>query len=215
MYDLNHVRIPGPRSNLYGRNFYSIVMEARKNKRATKAMVDILLPAVGDGNICASNLFGTKLFILAHPDYVKVALTGSHTKFPKSKKYDRLKFILGEGLVTSSGAKWQAHRTMISPGFHAEALKNMPAVFSKHTNHQIQRWLESCKESSTGNIKIEMCKDITELTLAIICDSGFGYRFDQGTSQAVINYFIDLNDEMNMKIMDPFDWWPIFSPNRR
>ena len=46
-------------------------------------------------------------------------------KFPKSKRYDRLKFFLGEGLVTSHGEKWQKHRHIINPSFHFEALRNI------------------------------------------------------------------------------------------
>jgi Cytochrome P450 len=114
VYDKEGKRIPGPRSNLYGKNFYSVVVAARKHKQSTKAIKDVLLPSV-NGDICGVNLFGTKLIIVANPENVKVVLNGSHTKFPKSLKYNRLKFFLGEGLVTSSGAKWHRDRMLISP----------------------------------------------------------------------------------------------------
>ena len=36
-----------------------------------------------------------------------------------------VQFLLGDGLGTSFGAKWQAHRHLINPGFHADAQKGM------------------------------------------------------------------------------------------
>ena len=44
--DLSGKLLPGPRSNLYGENFYSIVITARKNCQASKAVEEILLPKV-------------------------------------------------------------------------------------------------------------------------------------------------------------------------
>lgn len=211
IYDKRGTLIPGSRSNLYGKNFYSVVMEARRSKQATKALVDILLPTVGDGNICGSNLFGRRIVILAHPDYIKVVLNGSHTKFPKSVKYDRLKFFLGDGLVTSSGPKWQRHRMMISPGFHAEALKHMTGIFSLHTNERLKQWTTTIKESKQDTIKVDMYRDIVDLTLAVICDAGFGYTSKSG---GIKPFFHDIGEEMNNKILDPFDWWPMLFPER-
>ena len=85
VFDAKGTLIPGPRSNLYGINFISVVRKARKNYQGTKAMMDVLLPHYGY-DICASKLFGLSIVVLSHPDHIKSVLSGSHTKFPKAHK---------------------------------------------------------------------------------------------------------------------------------
>jgi len=80
--------------------------------------MEILINGIGDGNICSANSFSRRLLFIAHPEMVKSVLTGNHKKFPKSSRYSRIKFILGEGLVTSSGDVWKSHRQMLNPGIY-------------------------------------------------------------------------------------------------
>ena len=216
VYDMDKKRIPGPRSNLYGKNYFNVVHEARRNKRSSEAVKNILIPVLGDGNLCAQNLFGTNIIVISHPDYVKTILSGSYSKFPKGRRYERLKEFLGEGLITTNGDKWATHRTMISPGFHAEVLKHFPTLFSSHSNAMVRRWSEGCTE--TGGVKtVDMYQDIADLTLSIICDAGFGYTGDSSIASvyAVKIYFEQLRNEMSVKILDPFDWWPVLFPERQ
>ena len=175
-----------------------------------------MIPVLGDGNLCAQNLFVTKLIILSHPDYIKTVLSGSHAKFPKGRRYERLKEFLGEGLITTNGEKWATHRSMISPGFHAEDLKHFPTLFSSHSNAMLRRWSEGCVVTG-GHKIVDMFQDIVDLTLSIICDAGFGYTGESSTASinAVKIHFQHLLDEMNDKILDPFDWWPMFFPERQ
>jgi Cytochrome P450 len=220
VYDKRGKLMPGPRSNLYGLNFYSVVQESRKSKQATKVLCEVYLPKVGDGNLVATNLFSTRVVIVGHPDYIRTVLSGSHIKFPKSTKYLRLKFFLGEGLVTASGAKWQAHRTMISPGFHADAQKHFVGLMNAHCNRRIKSWLNTLVKTRTqtddqaarcgDTIRVDINKDITHMTLSVICDAAFGYKFDtEDNGMDMSPFFNDINDEMNSRILDPFDWWPV------
>ena len=210
VYDTKGTLIPGPRSNLYGMNFFSVVREARKSYQATKAMVGVLLPRYGY-DICASKLFGLTLVVLSHPDYIKSILSGSHAKFPKSHKYNRLKFFLGNGLVTSSGYLWQLHRSMISPSFHADALKDMVRLFSVHCNEQISKWFMLLAKNNSESVKIDLNAELWELTLSIICDAAFGYNVhsidNDDDFETLKPLFFEIADEMNNRILDPTDWW--------
>jgi cytochrome P450 len=216
VFDLDGKRIPGPRSNLYGKNFYNVVHEARKSKRSSEAIKNIMIPVLGDGNLCAQSLFGTNLIMLSHPDHIKTVLSGSHAKFPKGRRYERLKEFLGEGLITTNGEKWAMHRTIISPGFHADVLKHFPTLFSSHSNAMLRRWSDGCIKSD-GHKTVDMFQEIVDLTLSIICDAGFGYTGESSTASinSVKKHFQHLLDEMNDKILDPFDWWSMFFPERQ
>jgi len=103
IFDINGRRVPGPNSNLYGHSLRAVVIKARANKQASVAMKEILLDKAGNGNICGANVFGKRLIILAHPEYMKVVMMGNHFQFPKSPIYDRTRFIFGDGILTNTG----------------------------------------------------------------------------------------------------------------
>ena len=216
VFDAKGTLIPGPRSNLYGINFISVVRKARKNYQGTKAMMDVLLPHYGY-DICASKLFGLSIVVLSHPDHIKSVLSGSHTKFPKAHKYNRLKFFLGNGLVTSSGKLWQTHRALISPSFTADSLKGMVKLFSAHCNRQVRKLFSLCDKANSNSIDIDLNLELWELTLSIICDAAFGYDVNSEGNDADFEtmkpLFFEIADEMNNRILDLTDWWHLVRPN--
>lgn len=55
VYDLNGKLIPGCRSNLWGKNFPSLIREARNNEAISKCITEVILPELGDGSIAAWN----------------------------------------------------------------------------------------------------------------------------------------------------------------
>ena len=45
-----------------------------------------------------------------------------------------MKPFLREGLVTTNGPRWQLHRRIINPGFHAEAFDFMIDTFIRYVH---------------------------------------------------------------------------------
>ncbi len=125
VFDKNGKRIQGPYSHLFGPSFFGIMRHGRRQKCPSRTILNQLLNKLGDGKIVGCNVFGKIFLITCDPDYVKIVLNGKPSLFPKHERYSRMKFALGEGLLTSSGDLWKAHRTMLNPSFHAEALKCM------------------------------------------------------------------------------------------
>ena len=125
VFDKNGKRIKGPYSHLFGPSFFGIMRHGRRQKCPSRTILNQLLNKLGDGKIVGCNVFGKIFLITCDPDFVKIVLNGKPSLFPKHERYSRMKFALGEGLLTSSGELWKAHRTMLNPSFHAEALKCM------------------------------------------------------------------------------------------
>jgi cytochrome P450 family 4 len=51
----------------------------------------------------------------------------------KSEEYDYVKPWIGEGLITSSGKKWQSRRKILTPGFHFGILEEFVKVFDQNS----------------------------------------------------------------------------------
>jgi hypothetical protein len=202
-FDMNGKRLPGPISNFYGKNLISVIKSARKKKQASIAMRDVLINELGDGKISCCRVGRRRYCFVADPDYVKVVMSGKHDMFPKSARYgrliifisisisiylilyvsyERMKFALGNGLVTSNGDEWKRDRQLINPGFHAGALKNMVLAFNDKSNTMLdylKQILIDDKIKSDHVDKIDgdtMHLDFSHfmptLTLAVICQTG-------------------------------------------
>jgi cytochrome P450 family 4 len=66
------------------------------------------------------------------------------------QKTDQYKFgsdWVGTGLITSSGAKWQSRRKIITPAFHFKILELFVNIFEKHSAilvEKLQNYNENC-----------------------------------------------------------------------
>lgn len=217
IFDMNGKRVPGPDSNLYGHSLRAVVIKARANKQASVALKEILLEKAGNGNICAANVFGKRLVIIAHPEFMKMVMMGNHFQFPKSPIYDRTRFIFGDGILTAKGAKWQSHRHLINVGFHAEVLKKMTTVFKTRSGRLINSLNKKLKDDSTSPgtnaMEVNLNTVISNLTLGIICETAFGFDFD--TYNYAYNYSEEVNTillEVNTRLSHPTNWWWRLSP---
>lgn len=53
----------------------------------------------GGGSMVGLRLMAHKLVAIAHPDLIRVVLTGNYKTFPKQKEYSRMKDLFGECLI--------------------------------------------------------------------------------------------------------------------
>ncbi len=173
VFDVNGKFVPSPSSHLWGRNLRSILMEARKTP-FSNMIRESVLPEIGDGNIVAVNLFGQHIAVVAHPDMVKVLLSGHHVRFTKCAILERTKFAYGEGLLTSGGSRWQTHRHMINSGFHAESLRDIVHVFGLHSRKVVMDWsarrksaLKSYETAVNTSIRIDLGTELYKLVVDI------------------------------------------------
>ncbi|KAG3280027.1 cytochrome P450 4F4-like [Ictidomys tridecemlineatus] len=72
---------------------------------------------------------------LCHPNIVRSVLSASAAVALKDVIfYSFLKPWLGDGLLLSSGDKWNHHRRLLTPAFHFNILKPYMKIFNDSTN---------------------------------------------------------------------------------
>ena len=75
------------------------------------------------GDVVALRFFNRRMHLLRHPEHVKYVLQDNPKNFTKQTiGYDRLREILGNGLVTSEGSFWLRQRRIMQPAFHKERI---------------------------------------------------------------------------------------------
>ncbi|XP_015177511.1 PREDICTED: cytochrome P450 4C1-like [Polistes dominula] len=121
--------------------------------------------------------------VLLHPEDIEV-LMKSHKHITKSIAYKLIRPWLSTGLVTSTGAKWQHRRKILTPAFHFTILKH----FIVTLNDEARYLVSSVKEQGKGTPIIKNLEELlTEHTLNAICETAMGTSL-QGNGELEFKY---------------------------
>src|SRR5260370_15971770 len=67
-------------------------------------------------------------YVINHPDDIKRVLLTNHRNYTKGEGMDRVKILLGNGIMTSEGDFWRKQRRMMQPSFHRRVIDQFGAV---------------------------------------------------------------------------------------
>jgi cytochrome P450 len=114
-------------------------------------------------------------YVIHHPDDVKRVLVSNHRNYTKGAGLDRVKILLGKGLMTSEGDFWRQQRYMMQPFFHRRVVTEFAQTLQAVNERFIARW-EGC--ASRGEL-LNVTDEMSELTLDIVLRSIFGRDLEQ------------------------------------
>jgi enediyne biosynthesis protein E7 len=117
----------------------------------------------------------THIYVVHHPDDVKRVLVSNHRNYTKGMGLDRVKILLGKGLMTSEGELWKRQRYMMQPLFHRRVITEFAQTLQTANEECIARWERLADRGEPINITDEM----SELTLNIVLRSIFGRDLDR------------------------------------
>lgn len=86
----------------------------------------------------------------------------------KSRLYKFLGRWLGEGLLTSSGQKWQKRRKLLTPAFHFNVLQKFLDIFNEETSNMVKQIEDINAQSPEEKPLINLMPIVTNLTLQSI-----------------------------------------------
>ena len=104
------------------------------------------------------------IVLLNDPVLVRDVLQTNQKHYVKNLMYDKLKLLLGEGLLTSEGQLWKRQRKMIQPSFHKQHINNLFDEMLSCTNEMINEWKVEIEDGGKIDFALEMMK----ITLQII-----------------------------------------------
>jgi len=124
-------------------------------------------------------------YVIHHPDDVKRVLVANHRNYTKGVGLDRVRILLGKGIMTSEGELWKRQRYMMQPLFHRRVITEFAQLIAAANDRFIARWEELARRGELVNLTDEM----SELTLEIVLRSIFGRDPDRLTQQLGGNPF--------------------------
>ena len=152
---------PGPE----GLPWFGSLFEARRDP------LELFMRTRRDFGQIAQFQFGpTRYVIVSNVDAVKHVLVDNHRNYRKSLNYDGLKFLLGQGLLTSEGDFWLKQRRLAQPAFHRERLQEFGATMIACTDDMLRRW----EQIAAAGVSVDVHEEMMALTLKIVVRTLFG-----------------------------------------
>ena len=139
-------------------------------------------------------------YVIHHPDDVKRVLVSNHRNYTKGVGLDRVKILLGKGIMTSEGELWRRQRYMMQPLFHRRVLTGFAQLIAAANDRRIARWEDLARRGELVNLTDEM----SELTLDIVLRSVFGRDLDRLTQQLGGNPFEVVTREQSRDLQFAF-----------
>lgn len=124
-------------------------------------------------------------YVVHHPDDVKRVLLTNHRNYIKGVGLDRVKILLGKGIMTSEGEMWKRQRYLMQPFFHRRVITQFAQLVSEANERCLARWEALAAAGTPLNVTDEM----SDLTLDIVLRSIFGRDMDRLTAEQGVNPF--------------------------
>src|ERR1700681_162439 len=143
---------------------------------------------------------GVYNYVINHPDDIKRVLLSNHRNYTKGEGMDRVKILLGNGIMTSEGDFWRRQRRMMQPAFHRRVIDQFSALIGEVNDKFAARWAEKAARAEAINLG----DDTSELTLEIVLRSIFGSDLARLETQFGANPFEVVAKEQNRDLKFAF-----------
>lgn len=137
---------------------------------AWRDVLGLFATTLRDHGEVARHTFGPyEYYLVNDPEVVKHVLVDNAKNYTKSKSYDGLRLVMGNGLVTSEGEFWRRQRKLAQPAFHKDRLASFADTMVDATEQMLGR-----VGSEPGPRVLAVHAELMRLTLSIVGRTLFG-----------------------------------------
>ncbi|HEX8755040.1 MAG TPA: cytochrome P450, partial [Steroidobacteraceae bacterium] len=127
-------------------------------------------------------------------------LVSNHRNYTKGLGLDRVKILLGKGLMTSEGELWTRQRYMMQPFFHRRVITRFAEVIGTANSQLLTRWEDFARRGEPVNLTDEM----SSLTLEIVLRAIFGRDLERMSEELGGNPFDVITKEQGRNLQFAF-----------
>ena len=138
------------------------------------------------GRIAQYRFLGMLIIFVNDPDWIGEILVNQASSFVKERTLQRMKILLGEGLITSDDPIHMRQRKLIAPAFHRQRIAGYADEIVRSAEEQIVPW----RDGTTVDIGDQMMR----LSLRIVART----LFDQEVTPDVLSVVDEVNTIMGM-----------------
>ena len=117
---------------------------------------------------------GRLAYFINDPLEVRRILVRRHARYVKGPGFERVKMLLGNGLIVSDGDVWRRSRTMIQPAFKVQNVHRLMELMVQCSEHRAAVWEQAARNDEVINIT----EETNEFALELILISIFGPDYE-------------------------------------
>jgi cytochrome P450 len=126
--------------------------------------------------VCIRKPNGRRAYFINDAAEVRRILTRRHSKYRKGPGFERVKMLLGNGLIVSDGDVWRRSRRMIQPAFSRQNVHKLMKVMVECSDRRAQHWASLADNGELCNITAETSDFALELILISIFSTDYDTR---------------------------------------
>lgn len=145
--------------------------------------------------LCAPQ--GNDWYFFSHPGEVEHILLGSYHTFHKGTLWNRVRRVLGNGLLTNDGELWRDHRRAMQPVFRADRHPDFARVMSGAIAEMVERWRGLAKRGQPFDVLDEMSRVTIQNAGLTLFSDDFAPLYDR------------MGEDLNFVVrrMNVFNFW--------
>jgi enediyne biosynthesis protein E7 len=125
------------------------------------------------------------------PAEIHRILVRRHAIYRKGPGFERVKMLLGNGLIVSDGEVWRRSRTMIQPAFSRAGMHRLIEVIVACCRQRERRWSQVAEAGGTLNIT----QETSDFALELILRTMFGEDYERRLMTGGANPFAFLSED--------------------
>jgi len=126
------------------------------------------------GNVVAiTRPNGRQAYFINDPGDVRQLLVKHHARYRKGPGFERVKMLLGNGLIVSDGDTWRRSRRMIQPAFSRQNVHRLIELMVECAETRATQWEAVAAAGGTIDVTQEMSDFALELILRCIFGSDY------------------------------------------
>jgi cytochrome P450 len=149
------------------------------------------------GDVVRMRLGAIEATLLSHPAAIEEVLVTQNRSFKKDQYIERIRPVLGDGLLTSEGDFWRRQRRLAQPAFHRDRIAAYGATMVDYG----ERLAASFRAGEVRDIH----KDMMRVTLEIVAKTLFGAEVEDHMATEV-------GEALEVVVTDLADPLPLFVP---
>ncbi len=151
---------------------------------------------------------GLPIWVLNDPEAIHHVLTKRQPDYVKGVGFERVKMLLGDGLIVSDGEHWKGRRRMLQPAFARPSVGAMRGLVGECIDNRAHLW----EEHAESGEPLDISDEANRLGLRIILRAIFGddlALLDDRPGGNPFNLVVDTHERDLMFAMRFRQLWPI------
>lgn len=159
------------------------------------------------GDVVRFTIAGRPVHLVSSAQAAKYVLQDNNRNYVKGRGLEKVRDILGEGLLTSEGEYWRSQRRLIQPVFHRKKIASFSEKMTEATRAMLDRWQPY---AGTGD-PLDVAEEMMRLTLDIVSKTLFSTALSEEEFDTVADVMRPMLRYATRRITSPFDFlddWP-------